>query len=198
MLKQIFTHLALLPRDRRGATIVEFAIVAPVFLLIIFGILEFSIILFAKSVMEGATTVTSRLGKTGYVEQGMSRQDMLISLLEERSSGILDPEQIEIETLVYDSFSDIGQSEPVSPDHNNNGFYDEADGDGYSDINGNGAWDSDLGEAGLGGGGDIVVYRVHYPWSVKTPVMSKIMGDAEGYYPLDVSVVVRNEPYENF
>lgn len=182
-------------RDAEGATTLEFAMVMPVFLLVLFGIIEFSIILFTKSVMEGATSITSRLGKTGYAEAGQNRKDMLISLLHEKTNGILDPDRIEIETLVYENFSDISRPEPLIVDVNGNGRYDPADGDVYQDINGNGQWDEDLGEAGLGKAGDIVVYRVHYPWSVKTPVMSSFLANENGYYPLDVSVVVRNEPY---
>lgn len=183
--------------DIRGAAALEFAMIVPVFILIIFGTIEFSIILFTKAAMEGATSVTSRLGKTGYREAGMTRQDMLIALLEERTHGILDPERIEIETLIYENFSDIGQPEPLIIDKNGNGVYDAADGDMYQDINGNGAWDADMGVAGLGGAGDIVVYNVHYPWGVKTPIMSTFLADENGNYPLNVSVVVRNEPYGN-
>lgn len=182
-------------RDADGVVTLEFALILPVFLLLLFGIIEFSVIMFTKSVMEGATNVTSRLGKTGYTQEGMSRQEMLISILEQRSQGILDPELIEITTLVYDSFSDIGKAEPLIVDVNGNGIYDPADGDIYQDINGNGQWDADIGAAGLGGAGDIVVYRVHYPWSIKTPVMNTLIGDENGVFPLDVSVVVRNEPY---
>lgn len=183
-------------QDERGSTIVEFALVSPVFILLLFGIVEFSTIQFAKATMEGATSITSRLGKTGYSENGSTRQEMLIQLLEQKSMGILDPELIEITTLVYDSFSDIGQSEPLSKDVNSNGYFDASDGDTYQDINGNGQWDVDLGEAGLGGSGDIVVYKVHYPWHVHTPVMNQLLVDESGSFPLDVSVVVRNEPYD--
>lgn len=184
--------------NESGATALEFALVAPVFILVIFGIVEFSVILFAKSVVEGATTVTSRLGKTGYEEDGKSRQDMLVELLNERSSGILDPEKIEITTLVYQNFADIGMAEPLSIDVNGNGVYDAGGGDSYQDINGNGQWDSDLGQAGLGGGGDIVVYKVDYPYHIHTPVMSYFLGDNDGNLRINASVVVRNEPYNVF
>lgn len=182
-----------LRKNEEGATAVEFALIAPVLILLMFGIIEFSFIMFTKATMEGATSVTSRLGKTGYVESGMTRQDMLVQLLTERTYGILDPEQIEVTTLVYERFGDIGRPEPLTRDENGNGRYDG--GDQYQDINGNGQWDDDLGLAGLGGAGDIVVYKVHYPWHVKTPVMSTFLVNADGYFPLDVSVVVRNEPY---
>lgn len=190
-------HAKKIVRDSDGVVTLELALILPVFLLLLFGIIEFSIIMFAKSVMEGATSITSRMGKTGYIEEGKSREDMLIDLLEQKSSGILDPERIEIETLVYESFSDISQPEPLTIDVNGNGEYDPADGDAYQDVNGNGAWDEDIGAAGLGGAGDIVVYHVHYPWPVMTPIMSGFLADDDGNYPLDVSVVVRNEPYEN-
>ena len=184
-------------RDTRGATMVEFALVAPVFFLLLFGIIEFSIITFAKSVMEGATNVTSRLGKTGFVEEGTTREELLINLLVEKSQGVLDEDKIVITTLIYESFSDINTAEPLSIDVNGNSEYDELDGDTYQDVNGNGQWDEDMGQAGLGGAGDIVVYNVHYPWHVMTPVMSTFLADKDGNFPLDVSVVVRNEPYGN-
>lgn len=180
--------------DQRGVTAVEFALVAPVLFLFIFGIIEFSQIMFTKSVMEGSTNITSRLGKTGYVESGKSREDMLRALLVERTSGILDPEKIEIQTLVYDSFKDIGKAEPFT-DSNGNGQWDI--GEAFVDVNGDGVWNSDLGKAGLGGAGDIVVYKVAYNWPIQTPVMNEFLGDVHGNLPLRVSVVVRNEPYEH-
>lgn len=46
--------------DRRGATIVEFALVAPLFLLLLFGLLETSIIYFVQENLESAAEKTSR------------------------------------------------------------------------------------------------------------------------------------------
>lgn len=181
--------------NKDGSTLVEFALIAPVFFLLIFGALEFSIIMFTKSAMEGATNLTARLGKTGYTEEGATREEMLVALLVERSSGVLDPEKIDVETLVYESFDQIDAPEPITNDINGNGRYDA--GDTFQDINGNGQWDDDLGSAGLGGPGDIVVYTINYPWHIKTPVMSHLIGNDEGNFPISASVVVRNEPYDD-
>jgi len=180
--------------DENGATALEFALVAPVFFLLLFGIIEFSLIMFTKSVMEGATSMTSRLGKTGYSADGISRQQTLINLLAEKSRGIMDPEKIEVTTLIYESFNSIGDAEPFT-DSNGNGQWDA--GETFNDVNGNGQWDDDMGRAGLGNAGDIVVYKVHYPWPLKTPGVNALIGDSKGSIPLDVSVVVRNEPYQN-
>lgn len=180
--------------QENGSAAVEFALVSPIFFLLIFGIIELSLIMFSKSVMEGATSMTSRLGKTGYSEDGLSRQQTLINLLVSQSNGVLDPEKVEITTLIYKSFSSIGSPEPFT-DKNGNGTWDS--GEIFTDTNGNGAWDEDMGKAGLGNAGDIVVYKVHYPWPIKTPIMNRFLGDKDGNMPLDVHVVVRNEPYEN-
>lgn len=179
--------------NRDGVTAVEFAIVAPVLMFLFMGIVEFSTIMFAKSVMEGATNISSRLGKTGYVEAGKSREQMIVELLEQQSNGILDSAKIEITTLVYQNFSDIGAPEPFT-DLNGNGARDENE--NFVDINGNGNWDNDMGQAGLGGAGDIVVYNVDYPWAVMTPGLSHVLANEDGNMPLHVSIVVRNEPYD--
>ena len=52
-------------RQDSGATALEFAIVAPVLFLLLFGIIEFSLMMFASSVIEGATAHISRMSKTG-------------------------------------------------------------------------------------------------------------------------------------
>ena len=80
---------------------------------------------------------------------------------------------VELETLVYDSFEDIGKPEPLTDD-NGNGTWD--DGEAFIDVNGNGQWDADMGEAGLGGGGAVVVYRLTYPWGVVTPMLQQVLG----------------------
>ena len=179
-------------RDDAGATALEFAILTPIFIILLFALVEFSTISFAKSVLEGATTITSRLGKTGYTNETQSREDMLRQLLTEKSHGILDPAKIRITTLIYQGFSTIGAAEPLT-DQNGNGQWDA--GETFADINGNGEWDSDMGEAGLGGAGDIVVYTVTYPWDVKTPMLEDIMENENGEFLISSSAVVRNEPY---
>lgn len=54
-----------LKKDREGATAIEFAIVAPVLFLFMFGTIEYGLIMFASSVLEGATVNAARLAKTG-------------------------------------------------------------------------------------------------------------------------------------
>jgi Flp pilus assembly protein TadG len=48
--------------DQNGATAVEFAIILPVLILILFGIIEFSLLLFNKQIITNATREGARFG----------------------------------------------------------------------------------------------------------------------------------------
>lgn len=61
-------------RSRRGAAAVEFAIVAPVFLALMFSTFEVGWFYFANSVTDAATTSAARLVRTGQV-QGWTGSD---------------------------------------------------------------------------------------------------------------------------
>ena len=177
-----------LVRDSEGVTAVEFAMIAPVFVLVLMGIVEFSLVMFVTSVMEGATSASGRYGKTGYTAAGSTRQQQIIDTVSKRTAGLLNPAQITVTTKVYPSFDSINQEEPyIDTNHNGNHDTDEL----YTDVNGNGQWDSS-GVAGLGNANDVVVYTISYPWVINTPIIAKFLGS-----PIIVSsrTVVKNEPY---
>ena len=179
-------------RCERGIAALEFAMIMPAFVLLVMGVIEMSVIMFAGAVMESATTNGARLGKTGYVAAGETRQQEIIADVQARTKGLLNPNQITVTTLVYSNFSQIGVGEPClkPPTPPCPGVA----GVNFTDINGNGVWDADLGAAGLGNPGDIVVYTVSYPWHVMTPILNHIIG-TQGVLTLQARSVVRNEPY---
>ena len=76
-----------------------------------------------------------------------------------------------METLVYESFADIGEPEPFTDQDGNAGYN---SGEPFVDVNGNGQWDEDMGEAGLGGPSDVVVYRLSYDWGIDHPVHARV------------------------
>jgi hypothetical protein len=177
-----------LRRCNEGSTAVEFSLLLPLLLLFIVGSIEMAIVLFIGSSIEAAVMEASRYGVTK-PEDGVSRADQVLAIVEARTYGLLDMDQVNLETLVYESFADIGKPEPFEDD-NANGTRDSAE--GYVDVNGNGQWDADMGEAGLGIGGDVVVYRLSYDWGVVTPFLRESLGDGVRHVS---SVAVRNEPF---
>jgi Flp pilus assembly pilin Flp len=182
-----------LSRNEDGVTAIEFALITPVFLLMIMGIIEFSMIMFTSAVMEGATNNSARLGKTGYIAPGSSRQQQILANVGAKTAGLLDPTKITLTSEVYTDFDDIGKPEPcISPP---TAPCPGAAGVNFIDINGNGTWDSDMGQAGLGNPGDVVVYTVSYPWPIVTPIINTIIGST---FTITARTVVRNEPYGTF
>ncbi len=57
-------------KDESGVTAVEFALVAPPFLLLLLGIIELGLTLFTQTVLDGAARDAARLVRTGQVQQG--------------------------------------------------------------------------------------------------------------------------------
>ena len=176
-------------RDERGITTLEFAFLAPVLMLFIMGIIEFSLIMFTQAVMESATGNTARMGKTGFTTPGITRQQQLINNVVSRTAGFLDPNKISVNMRVYPNFDNVNDPEPYT-DANGNGHHDN--GETYTDINGNGQWDEDMGAAGAGNAKDVVVYTVSYPWPIMTPVIKAIIGNT---FNVTARTVVKNEPF---
>lgn len=180
-----------LRRNRKGSAVTEFAIAAPVVIMAIVGIIEFSMILFVSSLLEGGLREASRFGLTGFQPNGLTREERILKIVEDHTHGLVDGTAVNLSTLVYPSFDSIGQPEPFT-DENSNGTFDA--GEPYMDINGNNQWDPDMGAAGLGGPEDIVLYTIEYDWPLMTGMLNGFVGN-DGKIGLRASVVVRNEPY---
>ena len=178
-------------RSEGGATMVEFAILAPALFLLIMGTIELALMAAGQNILESATFQASRLGKTGFVSTGKTQSETVIGKLTGFSSYLLDASKITVTNLSYTSFDQIGQPEPWT-DTNKNGVRDT--GEAYTDINGNGKYDLDRGAAGFGNAGSIVVYTATYPWSIVTPIVAKLIA-TNGVVTLTARAVVKNEPY---
>lgn len=178
-------------QEQDGATAVEFALISPVLLFFVMAIIESSLVMFAQNILENATFMASRLGKTGYADNGATREQSILALLEERAGSVLDISHVSITTKTYARFDNVGDPEPFI-DVNNNGIRDT--GENYTDVNGNGQYDTDMGSEGVGNAGEIVVYTVSYPWRIFTPAVQEFLGE-NGVVTLSARAVVQNEPF---
>jgi Flp pilus assembly protein TadG len=176
--------------EDRGNAAMEFAFIAPIFLAMIGAIMEFSGIMFIQALLEGSAREASRYGITGFTSEGVSRDDQILAIVEKNTFGLINLDELQMTTLVYENFGDVGQPEPFTDD-NGNGAWDA--GEAYTDVNGNGGWDPDMGAAGLGGPGDVVVYQMSYDWSIIIPIFRPFFGDSIN---LQDNIAVRNEPFE--
>ncbi|MFT6559683.1 MAG: Flp pilus assembly pilin Flp [Sneathiella sp.] len=189
-------------KNEDGATAVELAMVLPVLLLVLIGIMELSIGMFINTVVEGSLREASRLGLTGQIQEGASNDQAIVDMLNEASLGLLNLTTGNVTSLVYENFASVGKGEEFT-DIDGNGVRTETsvtaedgtvypNGEPWTEVNGNGVWDEDFGEAGLGTQGDIVLYTVTYNWNFLSGQVIPIL---KGTIPMSASIVVMNEPF---
>ena len=150
-------HLKNFATCRRGTAALEFAFAVPVVLMLVTGTLEFALLGFSTTLLEGGLREASRYGITGLDASVGSREARIVEIVNEHAAGLFTITADDIETLVYQDFTDIGQPEPYT-DSNGNGEYDF--GEPYTDVNCNDQWDADRGAAGVGAGDEVVLYTV--------------------------------------
>lgn len=178
--------------DRRGASLIEFALALPVFILGVVGILELALVLSAQVLAEGGLREAARYGITGQIPGGSSREAQILQIVSNHTHGMIDVSGATVTTKTYDSFDQVEEEEPYDDDSPANGQYDV--GETFTDWNGNGTWDSDTGVAGPGASGEIVLYKIEFQWSFLTPLFSKFGGD-DGKLDLSAAITVQNEPF---
>ena len=176
-------------RDTDGATAVEFVFVAIPVIYLMVGILEFSAAMTVSNSLEAATNLSSRLGKTGFVDvnEGLDQSETIRAEIERRVGPLIDMNKLEIDAKAYADFGSVGNAEPWN-DANNNG---EPDPGEWTDTNGNNFCD---GCTGFGGADNVVIYTITYPWTIMTPLMNRLLGE-DGIFNLTAYSVVKNEPY---
>ena len=116
-------RLAASLRDRGGDAVVQFAIGHAGLLLLIVGSFEVALLLFISGTMKSAVFAASRYGITGFTEDGVSREQRIREIIDDRTMGFVDLKTTKISTLVYASFDNIGQPEPFT-ETNENGSHD--------------------------------------------------------------------------
>ncbi|MBM3487177.1 MAG: pilus assembly protein [Alphaproteobacteria bacterium] len=181
-----------LARNKRGGVLIEFAFGAMILLTTMSGIIELSMVMFIQSLVEGGLREASRFGITGSIPEGMTREDRIRQIVGVHSLGLINMDTAQLTTKIYASFADIGKPEPFVDNNPANGTRDP--GESYTDVNGNGQWDTDMGAAGMGGPVDIVLYTISADWPLLTPLVGPLLS-SNGIIKINASVAVRNEPY---
>lgn len=177
--------------DERGLSIVEFALLAPVLLLIILGTMEFAYVSSARSALESAVIRGAR--QVAASDCPARRSTVLRDTVNRAMSHIVsaDGQMPTIESRAYNSsYSDVGELEPLV-DQNGDGVLDPLT--EYIDVNGNGRRDA-LGESGsIGTAGQIVSYTATFKVRSLVPYIIKTFSTLD-HHPIRASTVIRNEP----
>lgn len=193
-IRPLFERSLALPRslaaDQNGIAAIEFALIAPIFLLLIFGLFDLAHMANAKSVFEGVVQRAARASSLETADTSVI-DTMVFNNLKPLMPGIQRSDMTTKRMSYYD-FADIKRPETID-DKNTNGKCDT--GETYFDENRNNQWDADVGVSGNGGAGDVVIYTVEVTY--KPPIRIPVLPSAWASRKLMATAVKKNQPYAN-
>lgn len=190
--RSICRILGRIRREQGGATLVEFAIVAPVFFVLLLGTFDVMHQQYTASLMYG---VMQKAGRDLTLESAGSRQAAIDKSVIDRVRDVVPPgAEVELVKLSHNDFSDIGEPEEIRGGDNDENCEGENNED-YVDANNNNRFDLDRGATGIGGARDAVLYTVivRYP---RMFAMSGLIPDLPKDIQLEASTVLRNQPFD--
>ena len=148
MTGQFSAKLRRFARNSEGATIVEFALIFPIVLMMTFGTMEISLYMASMVTLEGGLKEASRYGITSKPQSALTgtektevplafkdddnpRLEMIGLILNRHTLNLIDLDKAEVDEEIFDSFSVVKDGEPYNDlaDHPNvgnppNGKYD--------------------------------------------------------------------------
>ncbi len=182
-------HPFALRRDAKGATALEFALIAPVLSLLLIGSLDIGHTLYMKTVLQGVIQKTAR---DSGLEAGLGKDAALDAKVTSQVKTLAYGATLSFSRRYYRTFSDAAaaKAEPFT-DTNGDGKCDS--GEPFEDHNRNGVRDADGADNGQGGAKDSVLYTVTVDYPRLFP-MASLAGLPEIVTVKGV-MILANQPY---
>ncbi|QJU57911.1 pilus assembly protein [Sphingomonas sp. AP4-R1] len=179
-------RLRRLARDGRGVAAVEFALVSVPVVLMLLTLIDLGFRSYLSSQLQGTMDQAARRVTVGGVTT-----TSITNFVTDRMKRILPGAQVQVVPKSYDDFSQVAKPEPITTDKAPIGTYNA--GDCFTDLNGNGIWDSDGGSAGNGGGDDIVYYVATVTYPALMPLRGFLGWPSTE--TVSATMMMRNQPY---
>jgi Flp pilus assembly protein TadG len=172
-LRRLAKHLR--ENARSGSAVVEFAMIAPVFFLLLFAIIEVGIIFFAQSTLQHATDNLARKVRTGQIQgQGLTQAAVRQLVCNDVSALIPCDTSLYIDLESFSGFGSVVFSPPL---------------DGQGNM-------MPLNNFQTGTACSVVLVRVFYAWTVFTPGLTSFLTNMAGNkHLLYAASAFRNEPF---
>jgi Flp pilus assembly protein TadG len=176
---RLIDRLRRFARAQRGATAIEFAIIATPFLMLMFGIIELGLVFMVSITLQNATDAAARKIRTGEFQTSASNtkddfKTLVCGNMSWLSGGCSSALTVDVQTLAnFTTLSTTGQTDPTTFNANNT------------------CWSS-------GQPGDIVLVRTYYQWNIFTPLLNAAlvnMGSGTGKRLISAAASFRNEPW---
>lgn len=167
-----FSLLKRLRRSEDGATMVEFALIAPAFFLLLTGLLEMSIMFFTTTAVDMAMMDAARMVRTGQAQTAGNAVTTFRNTLCDSISSVYDCDNLSMDVR---SFGNFGSMNFV--------IQEDADGNPVYVFN-------------AGGASDYVLVRVIYDFQFHVPMVGNLLGGDNNAIHLTSAAIFRTEPYE--
>lgn len=179
-----------LARCRRGATIAEFAIVLPIFILMLMFLFDTGYYIFANSVLGGEVNA---VGRNSTLETATdANRTQLDQELEAQVKRLVRNGQMSFKRTAYKSYGRAQAKAESYNDANSNGACDN--GESFDDANRNGVRDLDSGQDNGGGARDVVIYTATLTYDRIFPIAT-LLGWSKNV-TMSASTILRNQPFD--
>lgn len=196
--------------NESGTAIIEFAIIAPVFFLIFFGLFEFGLFMFHKVVLENIAVEVSRIvslgGKSSPACLGkVTREDFIKCVVTDKAQVLINPSQVQVQ-VVKATAPNKSTSPDICLDDPNNPSSTVLACTQYQELNGTAGYQG-IADSDAGLKSDIVEVRITYPWKVQLPLLNEyfsapvynsvtgVTTTQKGYLSITAVTVIKNEPF---
>jgi Flp pilus assembly pilin Flp len=176
-----------LARDERGATLVEFALISPVLILALLGLMDMGYNYYVQAQLQGTVQWAAR---SATLESALLTTEEIDDDVAIEVRKLVPDATLHFARSSYTRFADVSQPEDFS-DLDDDGQCD--DGEPFEDANGNGHWDKDRGTRGMGGARDAVLYEVTVTYPRAFGVAGLI--GLPDTFTTQATTVLRNQPW---
>ncbi|MHB8286549.1 MAG: TadE/TadG family type IV pilus assembly protein, partial [Caulobacteraceae bacterium] len=165
-------------RNRRGATAVEFALVAMPLLALIVAALQVAVVFFFDQALQTVTAEAGRMLMVGTAQKAGLTQAQFTTAVCATAPSAFTCSKLMIDVESFSTFSSASTS-PLTPTYSATGAVTNT-------------WSYSPGDPG-----SIVVIRLMYPWPVISgPLSFGLANQPNGTHLLVGTAVVKNEPYQ--
>ena len=175
-----------LARDGRGVTVIEFAVTAPVMLMLVMGMSDLAYRAYAQAMLEGAV---QKAGRDSALEGGDGKIPQIDAKVLAMVQNMAKDATYTTSRKSYSTFSNVRPEKFT--DGNANGVREV--GECYEDVNNNSQWDPDSGKTGQGGADDIVQYEVTVTYPRIFP-LAQMLGWPKNQV-IKAKTLLKNQPY---
>lgn len=179
-----------LHRDERGATVLEFAFVAPILVMMLMFLFDTGYYLYAKSILGGEVQAAGRAStmETATVDN----QTALDTRVRTAIQRLVGNGQVDFTRTAYKTYGRAQAKAETYTDTNGNGVCDN--GEPFDDANNNNVRDLDSGVTGQGSAKDVTIYSVTLQYDRLFP-MARLLG-WNNRVSMTANTILRNQPFD--